>query len=167
MGLQSERPLDSVDWSILRELQADARLSYNELGRRVNLSSPAVAERVRKLEEAGVISGYHARVDPSRAGYPLSAFVEMRCTYGQCLLQTTRAEDFPEIIEIHKLTGDRCSMLRVRVTSTQHLEALLERLDAHGQARSSLVLSTQFANRPVVEPPPGDSDPPVRSSGWS
>lgn len=166
MTYQTERRLDSVDWSILRELQADARLSYNELGRRVNLSAPAVAERVRKLEESGVIAGYHARVDAGRAGYPVSAFVEMRCTYGQCLLQTTKAEDFPEIVEIHKLTGDRCSMLRVRVTSTQHLERLLERLDAHGQARSSMVLSTQYANRPV-EPPTGEIEPPRRPTGWA
>jgi len=66
MALQTERSLDSTDWKILRELQRDARLSYNELGRRVGLSAPAVAERVRKLEDAGVITGYGARIDPAQ-----------------------------------------------------------------------------------------------------
>ncbi|HEV8192509.1 MAG TPA: Lrp/AsnC family transcriptional regulator, partial [Ktedonobacterales bacterium] len=73
MAFQSERPLDSTDWSILRELQQDARLSYNELGRRVGLSAPAAAERVRRLESAGVITGYGARVDPTKMGLPLLA----------------------------------------------------------------------------------------------
>lgn len=165
MSYRSERPLDEVDWALLRELQADGRLSYKELSRRVNLSSPAVAERVRRLEESGVITGYHARVDPHRAGYPVSAFVEMRCTYGQCLLKTSRADDYPEIVEVHKLTGDRCTMLRVRVTSTEHLESLLERLGAHGEARSSMVLSTQYADRPV-EPPPTGFERASRADGW-
>ena len=70
MGLLNERPLDAIDWRILEELQADGRLSYNELGRRVSLSPPAVADRVRRLEDAGVIAGYQARVDPARAGLP-------------------------------------------------------------------------------------------------
>src|SRR2546430_9882831 len=93
MTFRSERDLDELDWRILDELQADGRLSFKELGRRVNLSSPAVGERVRRLEEAGVITGYHARVDPGRAGYPSSAFIQMRCSLGECLLKTSKAGD--------------------------------------------------------------------------
>jgi Lrp/AsnC family leucine-responsive transcriptional regulator len=74
----------------------------------VNLSSPAVAERVRRLEEAGVITGYGARVDPARAGVPLTAFVQPRCALGSRLLNTTTAEECPDVIEVHKLSGNSC-----------------------------------------------------------
>jgi Lrp/AsnC family leucine-responsive transcriptional regulator len=160
-----ERNLDSTDWQILSELQADGRLSYNQLGKRVNLSPPAVADRVRRLEESGVIVGYKAQVDPARAGQPLAAFVQMRCTTGRCLLKTTRAEDFPEVLEIHKLSGNSCTMLRVRVASMLHLEGLFERLGEHGEINTHVVLSTEFEGRPV-QPPVTDARPVTRSKGW-
>jgi len=152
MAFRNERPLDGTDWRILRELQADGRLSYNELGRRVSLSPPAVAERVRRLEEAGVIAGYQARVDPARAGLPLTAFVQMRCRLDHCLLKTSTASDYPEVVEVHKLSGDHCSMLKVRAASMEHFEGLLERLGRHGEMRTSVVLSTQYEGRPVEAP---------------
>src|SRR6266576_6820536 len=105
MALQTERPLDNTDWKILRELQRDARLSYNELGRRVGLSAPAAAERVRRLEDAGIITGYEAQVDPTKVGLPLLALIQLHCDPGKCLLKTSSAEQFPEILEIHKLSG--------------------------------------------------------------
>ena len=123
-----DRELDSTDWRILTELQRDGRLSYNQLGRRVNLSSPAVAERVRRLEEAGVIASYQARVDPARAGLPLAAFVQLRCSLGSCLLRTSTAEDYPEVIEVHKLSGNFCTMLKIRVASMAHLEGAFNAL---------------------------------------
>jgi Lrp/AsnC family transcriptional regulator, leucine-responsive regulatory protein len=79
MALQSERSLDQTDWKILRELQQDGRLSYNELGRRVGLSAPATAERVRKLEDADIITSYGAQVDVAKLGLPLLAFIQLRC----------------------------------------------------------------------------------------
>jgi Lrp/AsnC family leucine-responsive transcriptional regulator len=127
------RTLDSTDWRILDELQRDGRLSYNQLARRVNLSSPAVAERVRRLEESGVIAGYQAKVDPAKAGMPLTAFIEMRCAPGRCLLKTSTADDLPEVVEIHKLSGNSCTILKVRVASLQDLEGLNERLGEHGE----------------------------------
>ncbi len=165
MGLRTERSLDDTDWRILRELQTDGRLSYNELGRRVSLSPPAVAERVRRLEEGGVIAGYQARVDPARAGLPLTAFVQMRCRLDRCLLRTSEASDYPEVVEVHKLTGDHCSMLKVRAASMEHFEGLLERLGQHGEMRTSVVLSTQYEDRPV-ERPADDFLRPTQSEGW-
>ncbi len=166
MSLRPERLLDQTDWRILAELQADARLSYNELGRRVNLSSPAVAERVRRLEGAGVITGYQARIDPAHAGQPLSAFVQMRCAPGRCVLKTSQASDFPEVVEVHKLSGDYCSMLKIRAASMQHFEGFFERLGQHGEMRTSIVLSTQYEGRPV-EPQPDLPRPVTESEGWS
>ncbi|GAA3789716.1 Lrp/AsnC family transcriptional regulator [Sphaerisporangium flaviroseum] len=166
MTFHSERPLDSIDWRIVEELQSDGRLSFKELGRRINLSAPAVAERVRRLEESGVITGYRARVDPRRAGYPVMAFVEMRCVLGKCLLRTTTADDYPEVVELHKLSGDYCAMVKVRAGSIEHLEGLFERLGKHGDIRSSMVLSTQYDERPV-EPPAEDYLRATRSEGWT
>lgn len=165
MTFRSERDLDDLDWRILDELQSDGRLSFKELGRRVNLSSPAVGERVRRLEEAGVIAGYHAKVDPGRAGYPISAFVQMRCSLGKCLLKTSAADDYPEVVEVHKLSGDYCTMLRVRAASLEHFEGLLERLGTHGENRSSVVLSTQYEGR-AVEPPQDEFLRATQSTGW-
>jgi Lrp/AsnC family transcriptional regulator, leucine-responsive regulatory protein len=166
MSFRPERSLDDIDWRILRELQADARLSYKELGRRISLSAPAVAERVRRLEDSGLITGYHARVDAGAAGFPLAAFIQMRCRPDRCLLKTTRSSDYTEIIEIHKLSGDHCSMLKVRATSVEHFEGLIERLGQHGEMRTSIVLSTQYEGRRVE--PPGDDRPHApRSAGWS
>lgn len=160
------KTLDSTDWLLLAELQRDARQSFNQLARRVNLSAPAVAERVRRLEEAGVIVGYQAQVDPARAGTPLTAFVQMRCALSTCLLRTTAADDFPEVVEMHKLSGNHCSMLKVRVSSMAHLEGLLERLGQHGEMNSHVVLSTPYENRPV-EPPPAQPHPTTQHAGWT
>lgn len=160
------RELDQTDWRILAELQEDGRLSFKQLGVRVNLSPPAVAERVRRLEETGVIAGYRADVDPAAAGQPLSAFVQMRCATGRCLLKTTRADDFPEVVEIHKLSGNSCSMLRVRVTSMSHLEGLFERLGEHGEMNSHIVLATEYEGR-AVEQPADTARTITRSAGWS
>lgn len=161
----SEVSLDEIDWNLLSELQSDGRLSYNELARRVHLSAPSVAERVRRLERASVITGYTARVDPAAAGQPLLAFIQLRCRLGSCLLKTTKSEDFPELVEIHKLSGEHCTMIKARATSLAHLEGLFERLGTHGQMRTQVVLSTQFEGRPVAE---ASLDRPVSSSeGWS
>lgn len=157
--------MDQTDWRIIAELQRDGRLSYNQLGRLVNMSSPAVAERVRRLEESGVIAGYQARIDPAKAGLPLTAFVQMRCAHTRCLLRTASADEFPEVTEVHKLSGNSCSMLKVRVASMQHLEGLLERLGQHGEVNSHVVLSTQYDGRPV-QPPAAEARTTTRHPGW-
>lgn len=157
--------LDNLDWRLLEELQADGRLSFNELARRVHLSPPAVAERVRRLKQAGIITGYAATVDPARAGQPLLAFVQLRCSLGSCLLKTTSAADYPELVEIHKLSGEHCTMLKVRATSLAHLEGLIERLGVHGEMRTHIALSTQYDGRPVQRPMP--ERPVTSSQGWT
>ncbi|MEU6860767.1 Lrp/AsnC family transcriptional regulator [Glycomyces sp. NPDC046736] len=156
---------DEIDWKILAELQSDARLSYNELSRRIHLSAPAVAERVRRLEESGVLTGYTARIDAAKAGQPLTAFIQLRCTNGRCLLKNTTADDFPEITEIHKLSGEHCTMLKVRAASLAHFEGLIEQLGDHGEMRTHIVLSTQYEGRPLA---PAHTDREVHNSeGWS
>jgi Lrp/AsnC family leucine-responsive transcriptional regulator len=167
MAFQLVRPLDSTDWSILRELQHDARLSYNELGRRVGLSAPAAAERVRRLESAGVITGYGARVDPAKMGLPLLAMIELRCAPGKCLLKTSSAEEFPEILEMHKLSGSHCSLLKVAVSSMRHLEAFNERLGVHGPLTSTIVLSSPITHRIIDWEHPAEDLNPPSDPGWT
>ena len=141
---------DAIDWLLLDELQQDGRLSYNELARRINLSAPAVAERVRRLEQAGVITGYHAHVDPARAGRTVEALVRMACYGPRCLLRHPDViQQSPEILEMHRLTGDACCLLRVAVASMAEFEALIDRLADHGQPSSTMVLSSPLAWRPV------------------
>jgi Lrp/AsnC family leucine-responsive transcriptional regulator len=159
--------LDEIDWLILAALQSDGRLSFNELGRRVHLSPPAVAERVRRLEQSGVITGYAATVDPSRAGQPLLAFIQLRCRQDKCLLRTTTSEDYPEVTEIHKLSGEFCTMLKARASSLAHFEGLIERLGTHGEMRTHIVLSTQFEGRPVGAVAAHPERPVTPADGWS
>ena len=167
MALQSERPLDSTDWKILRELQQDSRLSSNELGRRVGLSAPATAERVRKLEDAGVITGYSAQIDPAKIGMPLLALIHLRCDQGSCLLRTSTVEEFPEVLEMHKLSGSHCAVLKVALSSMRHLEAFNHRLSAHGALVVHLVTSSVLPHR-VIDWEQRDFDFDLPSyPGWS
>jgi len=144
-----ERVLDKTDWKILRALQEDARRSYNELGRHVGLSGPAVAERVRRLEESGVITGYRATINPAKVGLPLMAFVRMTCSGELCVRKHVRTEEYPEVLELHRVSGGDCSMLKVVVASVEHLEALIDRLAQYGQPATALVLSSPIVQHSI------------------
>lgn len=169
MTLRSQNGLDSLDWQLLRELQADARLSYNELARRVGLSSPTVAERVRRMEEAGVITGYRAEVDPAKVGLPVMALVRLRCKPGRCLLNTTNPEANPEVIEVLRVSGGHCTNLKVVAESTAHLQDVFRRLDEHGEMETTMVWSSAL-NRRVIDWEDGTPElttPPERARGWT
>jgi Lrp/AsnC family transcriptional regulator, leucine-responsive regulatory protein len=153
--------VDDVDWTLLAELQANSRLSFSELSRRVHLSPPAVAERVRRLEDAGVIAGYHARVDVTKAGRPVIAFVRMACYGPRCVLRDPTVARWPEVQEIHRVTGDACSILKVAAESMAAFEGLVDRLVPYGPPSSTMVLSTPVAHRPVTPP----RDPSERATG--
>ncbi len=144
--------MESVDWHILQELQADGRMSFNELSRRVNLSAPAVAERVRRLRERGVITGYHAHVDPQAAGLTVVALVRMACFGAHCLLRDAAALRRPEILQLHRVTGDACCVLLVAVPSMSHFEQVIDRLAEHGRPSSTMVLSSPVPWRAVSQP---------------
>lgn len=144
--------MDQVDRRILTELQQDGRLSYNELSRRVRLSAPAVAERVRRLEESGVITGYHARVDPAAVGLAVTALVRLECYGPSCLLRDQAAMARPEILSVYRVTGDSCCVLVAATRSMARLEELVDDLAAHGRPSSTLVLSSPVPWR-AVEPP--------------
>src|SRR5450759_4146377 len=117
MALDSENVLDGAGWQILRILQENARISYTELGRQVGLSAPAVAERERKLEEAGIISGYHASINPARVGYPVLAIIRIGATgatFNKCAEAVKAMHD---VLEAHRITGSDSFYLKVMVPS--------------------------------------------------
>lgn len=139
-----EKLFDHTNWEILRHLQADARLSYHELGRRVGLSAPAVAERVRRLEEEEVITGYHAQIDPAKVGLPITAFIRTTCLRNRCIHTHASSREFPEVLEYHRVTGNNCGVFKVCVSSVRHLEDLIDRLSAYELPTTSIVLSTPW-----------------------
>lgn len=155
--LEFDGGIDDVNWQILGALQQDARLSYSELGRRVGLTAPAVAERVRRLEEAGVIEGYHARLNPEKVGVPLLALVRIACSERMCQEFGNVARDIPEVLECCRVTGGDSYIAKVAVTSVQHLEGLLDRLMPYGQTVTSIVLSTPVTHRVITRRAGGDS----------
>lgn len=144
--------MDRMDWRLLQELQEDARLSFNELSRRVHLSAPTVAERVRRLESSGVISGYHAHVDPERAGRPVQAVVVMDCYGPSCLLRDPEVLEWPQIRQLFRITGDGCSVLIAAVPSIAEFESFIDRLARYGRPSSSMVLSQPLDWSAVAEP---------------
>jgi Lrp/AsnC family leucine-responsive transcriptional regulator len=112
-----------------------------------------------------VITGYRAEVNPAEIGLPLTAFVQLKCETGHCLLKNTAADDFPEVVEVHKLSGSFCTMLKIRATSLTHLEGLIERLGAHRNLNSHVVLSTQYERQTLA--PAGDLTRDVSEpEGW-
>ena len=157
MTLDSKKLLDGVGWNLLRELQTDARLSFAELGRRVGLSLPAVAERVRRMEEAGIITGYHAEVGLPEIGISVMAFIRITTTGDRYPSIIQLARDLPEVLECHHLTGTDSFIMKVVTPAILDLEALISQLSTYGQTATSIVLSSPVTKR-IIEPGLGRSD---------
>ncbi|GHO68955.1 AsnC family transcriptional regulator [Ktedonobacter sp. SOSP1-52] len=151
MSLEFEKILDETGWRLLYELQQNARLSYKELGQRVGLSLPSVAERVRKMEEAGIITGYHAEVNLTKLGLPILAIIRLGRFVGEsCVRVAAQASEIPEVLECYKVTGADCVVVKVAVTSMPHLEQVIEQLSRFSTASTSLVFSKPLENRVIT-----------------
>jgi Lrp/AsnC family transcriptional regulator, leucine-responsive regulatory protein len=145
-----QRENDSTSRRILAELQQDGRISLAELGRRVGLSPPAVAERVQRLERDGVIVGYHARVDPRAVGYTLMSVIRVRPAPRQIAKVAELARDTPEIVECHRITGEDCFFMKATVRDVEHLEQLIDQFVVYGQTTTSIVQSSPVPGRGVA-----------------
>ncbi len=151
MALEIEKLLDETGWQILHELQQNARLSFSELGLRVGLSSPAVAERVRRMEDAGIIAGYRAEINTAKIGFPITAIIRMS-NQGDCRQLNAIVSKLPEVLESYRVTGSDSVIMKVISTSVEHLEEFLDQLSVHGQPTTSMVLSTAGINKPLPRP---------------
>jgi Lrp/AsnC family leucine-responsive transcriptional regulator len=162
MALESARLLDEIGWKILHELQVNARLSFAELGRRVGLSMPAVTERVRRMEEAGIITGYHAEIDPEKVGLPITAFIRINIVGEVTSKLLELLKTAPEISECHRGTGGDSFILKVNVATVHQLEKLIDRLLPHGMTTTSLVLSSLVPKRSIEKRDEGQPQRTVR-----
>ena len=146
-----EKLLDALGWKLLTELQKDARVSFAELGRRVGLSTPAVAQRVRRMEDEGIIRAYRADISPLSVGLPITAFIRISVVGNVLLKLTARVRSMAEIVECHRGTGEDSFILKVNVVSVEHLKDVIDRLTPYGTTSTSLVLGT-IADRNLLGP---------------
>lgn len=141
--------IDDIDRKVLHELQQDARISYAELGRRVGLTTPAVIERVRKLEDKGIITGYRAEIDTAKVGLPITAFVRMSITGVDYSHIIEVAEGSREVLECHRGTGGDSFIMKIAVSSVEHLQEVIDRLTPYGITTTTIVLSSPVPGREV------------------
>ncbi len=140
--------LDAADTKLLGALTADARSSLAELARMVGLSPPSVAERLKRLEEAGVIEGYAARISPKALGLPLAAWLRIRPIPGQLRKVVEIVAEMPEIALCDRVTGEDCFVARVNVRSVEHLEKLIDRIIPYAMTNTAIVQSQPVPLRP-------------------
>lgn len=145
--------LDRIAWRIIEELQRNARISWAELGRRVGLTTPAVAERVHRLERLGVIRGFNADISLERLGMPIMIFVRLSMAGPESLVRTfqQQVKTWDEVQECHRVTGPDSFVVKARVVSMQHLERFLDKLGHYGSTSTSTVLSSPVQQRTITE----------------
>jgi Lrp/AsnC family leucine-responsive transcriptional regulator len=138
--------LDATNLRLLEELRVDVRVSLAELGRRVGLSSPAVAERLQRLERDGIV-GYRVDVDPRALGYAFAAVLRMRPAPRQIPKVAEIAKATPEVVECHRVTGEDCFYMKLHVRSVEHLEEVIDRFTPYGQTTTSIIQSSPVRPR--------------------
>ena len=141
---------DSTDHEILTIMQAEGRLGVTEIGRRINLSQPAVSARIKRLEQASVITGYRAVVDPARLGLSIHAVIRLRTTHAHISACLDRFAQLPEVINVYRLTGEDCFLIDVYAAHAERLETIVDSIARFGPVTTSLVLRTYGAK--AIEP---------------
>jgi len=144
--------LDPTNIRLLGELRGNPRITMSELARRLDMSPPAVTERVQRLESAGIITGYRLELDPRALGWPVAAFVRIRPGPGQLIRIAELAQQTPEVVECHRITGEDCFLMKVHTTEIDKLEEVLDRFLMYGQTTSSIVQSSPVPPRPLPLP---------------
>lgn len=142
--------IDGIDCKILGALQSNARISFAELGRTIGLSTPATMERVRKLEDAGVILGYHALVNPAKIGCPLEAFIKVTVAGDKLTRFAQNVKSIDEVLECYRITGVESFLVLVAVRDTAHLQILIDRLMPYTATNTSIVLDIPIRWNPLI-----------------
>ncbi|GHO42143.1 Lrp/AsnC family transcriptional regulator [Ktedonospora formicarum] len=144
--------IDAVNKRVLEELQREPRLTMSELGRRIGMSSPAVTERVRRLEEVGVIRGYRLDLNPAALGLPIAAYIRIRPNSGQLPRIAELAQQIPEVVECHRITGEDCFIVKAYIPAIDQLDRLLDSFLLYGSTTTSLIQSSPVPLRPPPFP---------------
>ncbi|GAB5400513.1 MAG: Lrp/AsnC family transcriptional regulator [Aureisphaera sp.] len=141
--------IDSLNWQILSCLQENARQSNTEIGRKVGISSPAVSERIRKMEDAGLIQGYHADVSPFESGFQLKAIVTLRAFMGKLKPFLEKVKTYNEVINCYRVTGNENIVMEVILKNQKHLELFIDQLISYGETKTQIVLSQVVSKNQV------------------
>jgi len=141
--------VDDISWHILQCLQQDARESFASIGRKVGLTSPAVAERVKKLEDLGVIQGYRAMVSHTLTGHQLKAIITLRAFMGKLKPFLATVKNFDEVINCYRVTGNENIVMEVVLKDQFHLEKFIDKLIQYGEARTHIILSDVISSAPI------------------
>ncbi|HEX6543495.1 MAG TPA: Lrp/AsnC family transcriptional regulator [Ktedonobacterales bacterium] len=148
----SDEALDEVNVRLLRELERDPRATMAELGRRIGMSSPAVAERVRRMEERGIIKGYAVLINPVPLGLPIAVYIRIRPHAGQLPQIAELARSIPEVVECHRITGEDCFLMKVHIPSMDQLDRILDCFLIYGSTTTSIIQSSPVPLRPPPLP---------------
>ncbi|APY09133.1 ArsR family transcriptional regulator [Winogradskyella sp. J14-2] len=133
--------IDNLNWRILKCLQQNARMSNAEIGRRVGISSPAVGERIKKMEDAEIIQGYTTFVSPFEAGYQLKALITLRAFMGMLKPFLEKVKTYDEVVNCYRITGNENIVMEVVLKNQKHLEAFIDQLITYGETKTQIVLS--------------------------
>ena len=142
-------PLDSLNWKILEALQHNARMSFSEIGRKIGLTSPAVAERVKKMEDKGIIKGYKVQVSYNKTGHQLKAIITLKVFMGRLKPFLEKVGEFREVINCYRITGNENIILEVVLYDQAHLEVFIDKLITYGETRTHIVLSNVVEQAPI------------------
>lgn len=153
MSLQNIKALrDPTDVEIVRQLIAEPRVAISELARRVDMSAPAVRERIQRMEETGIIAGYETRIDPRALGYNITVFVRVRPMPGHLQQIAQLARDIESVVECHRITGEDCFIVKACLRSLDDLDPLLDKFLVHGQTTTSIAQSSPVPLRQLPLP---------------
>lgn len=143
--------IDAVNWKILECLQENARQTNTEIGRKVGISSPAVSERIRKMEDVGIIENYYAKISYSETGHQLKAIITLRAFMGKLKPFIHKVTSFNEVINCYRITGNENIIMEVVLNNQKHLEQFIDQLITYGETSTHIILSNVIENNPIVE----------------
>ncbi len=143
--------IDTINWGILQCLQEDARLSNAEIGRKVGLSSPAVAERIKKMEDYGILKGYRAEVSYTEVGYQLKAIITLRAFMGRLKPFLLKVTGFNEVLNCYRITGNENIIMEVVLRDQIHLQEFIDSLITYGEVKTHIILSNLVENNPITD----------------
>lgn len=144
-----ENKLDSINWDILGALQSNSRTTFTEIGKQVGLTAPAVAERVKKMEDLGILEGYRAKLSFAKVGYQLKAIITLRAFMGKLKPFLNMVSNFEEVINCYRITGNENIVMEVVLRDQMHLEKFIDKLIKYGETRTHIVLSDIVADAPI------------------
>lgn len=144
--------VDSINWLILGMLQKNSRMTHTEIAKQVGISSPAVAERIRKLEDAGVIEGYYTQVSYLKTGYQFKAIVNLRAFMGRLKPFLEKVVTFKEVVNCYRITGNENIVMEVILRDQKHLEQFIDQLITYGESKTQIVLSAVTTHNAIKKP---------------